>query len=127
VEELIKWDGIDAVMVLGIVGRDEFVRLLIESSRKADPEMSPEFLAQIEAMSRHYEETFISKMVEFMEVYEKPIIGVSMAKTDKGTVHPVPGRRYSGVFYQTPETGVNVLARMVVYARSSHLNSPYQA
>ena len=122
VEELLKWDGIDAVMILGIVGRDEFVRLLIQSSRTADPDMSPEFLEQIEGMSRHYEETFVKKMIEFMEMYEKPVIGVSMATTEKGTVRPVPGRRYAGVFYQTPETGVNVLARMVEYSRISASN-----
>ena len=119
VEELIKWEGIDAVMILGIVGRDEFVRFLIQSTRESDPEMSQEFLDQIEVLSREYEETFITRMVEFMEVYEKPIIGISMARTDKGTVRPLPGRRYSGVFYQTPETGVNVLAGMVAYSRLS--------
>ncbi|MBW1780768.1 MAG: CoA-binding protein [Deltaproteobacteria bacterium] len=120
VEELMKWDGIDAVMILGIVGRDEFVHILIESSLKSDPDMSPAFMEQIKAMSRNYEETFISRMVEFMEAYEKPVIGVSLARTDKGTVRPVPGRRYSGVFYQTPEAGVNVLARMVEYSRLSN-------
>ncbi|MFO7601665.1 MAG: CoA-binding protein [Candidatus Desulfacyla sp.] len=118
-QELAKWDGVDAVMVLGVVGRDEFVHSLIQSTRDADPEISPEFLDQIKAMSRHFEELFISKMVEFMEAYEKPIIGVSLARTDSGTVRPVTGRRYSGVFYQTPETGVNVLARMVAYGRRS--------
>jgi len=117
VEELVKWDGLDAVMVLGVVGRDEFVHLLIDSSQRADPEISQEFLDQIKTLSRDFEDSFISKMVEFMEIYEKPIIGVSLARTDRGTVRPVSGRRYSGVFYQTPETGVNVLARMVEYAK----------
>jgi acyl-CoA synthetase (NDP forming) len=118
-EELMKWDGVDAIMVLGIVGRDEFVHLLIQSTRESDPETSIDFLNQIKDVSRHYEETLISKIAEFMETYEKPIIGVSLARTDSGTVRPVPGRRYSGVFYQTPETGVNVLARMVEYGRPS--------
>ncbi len=121
VEELMKWDGVDAIMVLGVVGRDEFVHMLIQSSRDADPDISQEFLDQIKVMSHHYEEALISKMVEFMETYEKPIIGVSLARTDSGTVRPVPGRRYSGVFYQTPETGVNVLARMVEYGRRSNI------
>jgi len=114
-EELMKWDGVDAVMVLGIVGRDEFVHLLIQSTRECDPGTSAAFLDQIKALSRHYEETLITKIAEFMETYDKPILGVSLARTDSGTVRPVPGRRYSGVFYQTPETAVNVLARMVEY------------
>jgi acyl-CoA synthetase (NDP forming) len=117
VEELVKWDGVDAVMVLGVVGRDDFVHILLQSIRKADPDASEELLDQIKTMSHDYEASFIARMVEFMETYEKPVIGVSLTKTDSGTVRPFPGRRYSGVFYQTPEAAVNVLARMVAYGR----------
>ncbi len=117
VEALLKLDHIDAVICLGIIGRDELVRLLTQSTREADPQASAEFLDQIEAYSRDYEEMFISRMVELMEAYEKPVVGVSLARTDQGTVRPIPGRRYSGVFYQTPENSVNVLARMVAYQR----------
>jgi hypothetical protein len=35
----------------------------------------------------------------------------------RGRCAPFPGRRYSGVMYQTPETAVNVLAGMVSYSR----------
>lgn len=117
VEELLKLNGIDAVICLGIIGRDELVRLLTQSTRKADKHSSEEFLAQIEAYSRNYEEMFIARMVDLMEVYEKPVIGVTLARTDQGTVRSIPGKRYSGLFYQTPEDSVNVLARMVAYAR----------
>ena len=58
---------------------------------------------------------FITKMVHLMETYEKPVIGVSLTSTQAGTVRPVDGMRYSGVFYQTPENAVNVLSRMVAY------------
>jgi hypothetical protein len=51
-----------------------------------------------------------------MEIYGKPVLGVSLTRTEVGTVRPVPGKRYDGVFYQTPETAVNVLARMYQYA-----------
>ncbi|OQX66305.1 MAG: hypothetical protein B5M55_00325 [Desulfococcus sp. 4484_242] len=117
VEELIKWDGVDAIIVLGIVGRNEVVHTLLHSVQEADPDTSPELLGQIKEMSRNYEDTFISKMGEFMETYEKPIIGVSLTRTETGTVRPLPGRRYSGVYYQTPETAVSVLARMAAYHR----------
>jgi acyl-CoA synthetase (NDP forming) len=115
VEELLKWDGIDAVISLGIVGRFELVRSLVQSTRKVDSSASPVFLDQIETFSQQYEIRYITRIVELMETYEKPVIGVSLAKTDEGTVRPVDGRRYSGVFYQTPENAVNVLARMVAY------------
>jgi acyl-CoA synthetase (NDP forming) len=115
VEELLKWEGIDAVISLGIVGRLEMARLLAESTRRADPSISPGLLEQIEDLVRGYERDYIAKLAEFMEVYQKPVIGVSLSNTGEGTVRPVPGKRYSGVFYQTPEFAVKVLARMVAY------------
>jgi acyl-CoA synthetase (NDP forming) len=117
VEELLKWDGIDAVITLGIVGRLELVRSLIESTREVDPSISSEFLNQMSALSREYEKNYIARMVELMETYEKPIIGVSLANTNEGTVRPVAGKKYSGVFYLTPENAVNVLARMAAYRK----------
>ncbi len=42
VEELMKWDGINAVICLGVVGRHELVKQLLESTRKADPEVTVE-------------------------------------------------------------------------------------
>ena len=117
VEELMKWDGIDAVICLGIIGRHELVKQLLESTRVADPDASPEFLAHVEKMGHEFEEGLIVQMAAFMETYKKPVIGVSMAGTGKGVVRPVSGSRYSGVMYQTPETAVNVLAGMVSYSR----------
>jgi acyl-CoA synthetase (NDP forming) len=117
VEELLKWDGIDAVISLGIVGRVELVRLLIQSTREVDATMSPEFLREIEELSQEYEKSYVARIAEFMAIYEKPVIGVSLTRTDEGTVRSVSGRRYSPVFYQTPENAVNVLARMVAYER----------
>lgn len=116
VEELLKWEGIDAVISLGIVGRLELVRMLIESTRKVDATKPAELLDQMEAMVRDYEERYVAHIVELMETYKKPVLGVSLARTESGTVRPVRGRRYAGVFYQTPENAVNVLARMYRYA-----------
>ncbi|MCJ7593996.1 MAG: CoA-binding protein [Desulfobacterales bacterium] len=115
VEELLKWDGIDAVIGLGMVGRQGLVRLLINSTREVDASMSPGFLERIEILNQDYEQNYIEGIAGFMERYQKPVIGVSLTKTESGTVRPVPGRRYSPVFYQTPEDAVNVLARMVAY------------
>ena len=90
VEELLKWEGIDAVICLGIVGRNELVRQLIQSTREVDLETSSDFLSGIEQLSKEYEEGFVLKMAELMETYEKPVIGVSMARTDQGTVRFLP-------------------------------------
>ena len=99
------------------MGRNELVRDLVQSTREVDAEVSPDFLSGIERLSGEYEESFVLKMAELMETYEKPVIGVSMARTDQGTVRYLPGKKYSGVFYQTPENAVNALARMVEYNR----------
>lgn len=115
VEKLLQWEGIDAVICLGIVGRAHLIRYLIASTRSRDDQMDPAFLDQMEAYSQQYEETFVERMVDLMERYEKPVIGVSLARTEQGTVRTIPGKRYSGVFYQTPEIAVNVLARMAAY------------
>jgi acyl-CoA synthetase (NDP forming) len=117
VEELLKWEGIDAVITLGIVGRLEIIRALGRSTRAVDPSISADYLDQLEAFARRYEADYVIKMVDLMETYEKPVLGVSLAKTEEGTVRSLAGRRYGGVFYKTPENAVNVLSRMVVYQR----------
>jgi len=116
VEELLKWDGIDAVISLGIVGRLELVRMLIRSTREVDATKPAEFFDQMETMVREYEERYVAHIAELMETYKKPVLGVSLGRSESGTVRPVPGRRYDGVFYQTPENAVNVLAGMYRYA-----------
>lgn len=117
VEALLKWDGIDAVISLGIVGRVEMVRLLLQSTREVDPQAQPGLLDELEEMVEAYEVRYIQQVVELMERYQKPVLGVSLARTDKGVVRSVPGRRCSGVFYQSPESAVRTLASMVAYAR----------
>ncbi|MDY7035507.1 MAG: hypothetical protein SV375_05005, partial [Thermodesulfobacteriota bacterium] len=82
-----------------------------------DFSFSPDILDQIESSYHEYEEAYIARIVELMEIYEKPVIGVSLTNTDEGTVRFVDGRRYRGVFYQTLESAVNVLSKMEAYHR----------
>lgn len=117
VEELLKCENIDAVISLGIIGRTELVRLSVDSTRKVDPSALSDFLDEIIHFVDELEEEYVEILVDLMEKYQKPVIGVTLTKSDHGIVRPVSGRRYSGVFYQTPETAVNVLARMVQYSK----------
>jgi hypothetical protein len=87
---------------------------MINTTLEADPSASPEFMDKVNGFNLEYEKRYINRIVEFMELYEKPVIGVSLVAT-KETVRSVPGMRYSGVFYQSPESAVNVLASMVSY------------
>lgn len=117
VEELLKWNGIDAVISLGIVGRLELARRLIRSTIDVDNTMPLEFLEQTQAMIQQYEKSYIERLVELMEVYEKPILSVSLASsTQDGAIRYVPGARYNAVIYRTPESAVNVLTRMHHYS-----------
>jgi acyl-CoA synthetase (NDP forming) len=115
VEELLKWDGIDAVISLGIVGRHELAHLLFRSMREVDASATPDFLTQMETLSREYETSYVSRIAELMELYEKPVIGVTLTRTREGTVRRVEGKRYNPVFCQAPEDAVSVLARMAAY------------
>jgi acyl-CoA synthetase (NDP forming) len=114
-EEMLKWDGIDSVISLGIVGRLELIRLLVQSTREADASAQPEALAGIESLGREYEKGYLARLAELMEIYEKPVLAVSIVKTDEGIVRPVKERKYAPVVYQNPENAVNVVARMVAY------------
>jgi acyl-CoA synthetase (NDP forming) len=115
VEEMLKWDGIDAVISLGVVGRLELISLLVQSIREADASIRPEFLAEFESLGREYEKKYLARLAELMEIYEKPVLAVSIGRADEGIVQPVRGRKYAPVIYQTPEDAVNVVARMVAY------------
>jgi acyl-CoA synthetase (NDP forming) len=115
VEEMLRSDDIDAVISLGIVGRIEYLRLMNRSAKEVDKTIPPGFLEQTETLLLEYEEKYIARTAELMEQYEKPVIGVSLAKTSGGTVRPVAGRRYSSVLFETPESAVHVLAKMVEY------------
>jgi acyl-CoA synthetase (NDP forming) len=115
VEELVRSDDIDAVISLGIVGRVEYLRLMNRSVRKIDETVPPGFLDEAERFLLEYEEKYVARTAELMERFEKPVIGVAIAKTSGGVVRPVAGRRYSPVFYENPESAVHVLAKMVEY------------
>ncbi|MFN3535161.1 MAG: acetate--CoA ligase family protein [Desulfatiglandales bacterium] len=115
VEELLRWEGIDAVIVLGIVGRKEVVDLLVDSAKRIDPDTPPEFLKRVDDFAQNYEASFALRMVEFMEAYEKPVIGVSLTTSGEKIVREFEGKRYRGVFYQSPEQAVRSLKRMLEY------------
>jgi len=121
VEELLKWEGVDAVISLGIAGRHELAQALFRSTAKVEPAIAPAFLNEMDSLSREYERAYVRKLAQLMDVYHKPVLGVTLARTDEGMVRTAEGSRYNPVFYQTPETAVNVLARMAEYYRFREL------
>lgn len=117
-EALMKWDGCDAVINLGIMGRRILANKLAESISKSDPTYSPEFLAMMRESLLEFEAGYVRHIVGLMETCQKPVFGVSLLKEcqDK-TVCTVNDSRYKGIFYESPERAVKAFSRMVEYRR----------
>ncbi|MFH1980315.1 MAG: acetate--CoA ligase family protein [Pseudomonadota bacterium] len=117
-EELMKWDGCDGVINLGIMGRRIFVDRMVASVQKADPKADPAIIAAAKQMLVDFEAQYIRHIVTLMDRYNKPVFGVRLL-TDAGdpTVCRVAGSDTNSVFYETPERAVKAFAKMVEYYR----------
>ncbi len=118
IEELLKWDGCDAVINLGIMGRRIMLKSLMDAVLQADPNYSVEFIESITQGFSRFEEKYVRHIVQLMEKYRKPVFGVSLMTDEKDhTVYRVSGSRFKGVFYETPERAVKAFAKMYEYQR----------
>ncbi len=115
-EALLQWDGCDAVINLGILGRRIFLKRLAASVKNADPSYDPAFLdASVKAFT-DFEDDYIAHIVRLMESTGKPVFGVSLLTDEKdATVYRVKDHRLKAVFFETPERAVKAAARMVEY------------
>ena len=117
-ELLMRWQGCDAVINLGIMGRQPLMERLIHAAQVSDPDFPSALPDQVREMVMQFENLFLTRAVELMEELQKPILGVSLrADASYKTVTSVPKQQYKGVFYQTPERAVHALAKMVSYQR----------
>lgn len=116
VEELLKWDGCDAVLHLGIHGKRIFGEKMVDSIAAVDPGYTRETLDSIKEMMFNYEQDYIDHIIRLMERYRKPVIGVSLL-TDSRTksLYGLDGFTHKGVFFASPERAVKALSGMVRY------------
>jgi len=118
IEELMKWDGCDAVINLGIMGRRIMVKRFGKSVLKSDPQYNEDFIDQLNQQFLKFEKEYIEHIVKLMEKFQKPIFGVSLLPDEKNqTLYRVTGSDFKGVFYPTPERAVKSFAKMVEYNR----------
>jgi succinyl-CoA synthetase alpha subunit len=120
---LLQWNGCDAVINLGIIGRRIFLNRLAASVGQADPAYDAQFLEDAVTDFTDYESDYIREIVGLMAQTDKPVFGVSLLKDEKDTtVYRVKGHDLKGVFFETPEQAVKAAARMVEYRqfRSRH-------
>ena len=118
IEELTKWDGCDAVIHLGILGRQLFIRRMIESSLAVDQNCDHKFFREIPRRLVEFELSFNEHVIRLMEKYSKPILGVRLL-SDESTrnIAEIEGSPYKGVSFLTPERAVKALAGMYSYKR----------
>ncbi len=123
IEALVKWNGCDAVINLGILGRRLLLQRLSESVREADTTITPEFLDSVRQALIAFDQQYIHHIVKLMERYQKPILGVSLLTDEQDkTVYRIGESSYKGIFYPTPERAVRALAKMVEYQQFIHSN-----
>jgi acyl-CoA synthetase (NDP forming) len=117
-ELLLKWDGCDAVINLGIVGRRQVLKSHGASVLKADPTYSADFIKKIHEDFKKFEQDYIAQIIDLMKTYQKPVFGVSMLPDEKHqTVYPHKNSEFKGVFFPTPERAVGAFAKMVQYQK----------
>ena len=117
-ETLLRWDGCDAVINLGILGRRIFVDRLAANTQISDPDLSPEFHQLVHDTIIQFEARYVESLAALMQRYDKPVFGVSLLQdAHDRTVYPVAHSPYHPVFYETPERAVQAFARMVEYRR----------
>jgi acyl-CoA synthetase (NDP forming) len=117
-EELLKWEGCDSVINLGVLGRAIFFERMADAAERADPTYSKDFFEKAKAYLRSFEMEYLQLIARLMETYQKPVYGVSLITDIKSkTVYAVEGSDYKPVFYQSPERAVRACARMYEYFR----------
>ena len=121
-EDLLKWDGCDAVINLGVLGRAIFFEGMANAAERADPTYSKEYFEKAKAYMHTFEQEYLKLVARLMETYQKPVYGVSLLTGVKSqTVYTVEGSPYKPVFYQSPERAVKAYARMYEYYRFLNL------
>lgn len=117
-EELLKWNGCDALINLGISGRSRLLSRAVNSVSKADPTYSPGFLKLIKKSLLEFEDRYMDHIVKMMEKYDKPVFDVCLCMSKKEqTVYRVKGSLFQAISYPTPERAVKAFARMHNYQR----------
>lgn len=118
IEELVKWDGCDAVIHLGIHGKRILACKMLDSIANTDPAYSRAQITAMQEMVTEQESEYIRYVVELTGKYQKPVLGVSLL-TDEATrtLYRIDGCSHKGVFFPSPERAVKALSGMCRYQR----------
>jgi acyl-CoA synthetase (NDP forming) len=115
-EELLKWDGCDAVIHLGIHGKRILVDSMIDSAYKTDPDMDKKTEQFFKDTILQFEEDYTEYVIQLTQKYQKPVLGVSLMTDEiSKTLYRLDGYEYKGVFFPSPERAVKALWGMCQY------------
>ena len=118
VEELLKWDGCDAVLHLGILGKRIFAEKMIDFMDASDPSYSKKDLDLMRNMLIKIENDYVEHIARLTEKYGKPILGVSILTDSRSKIlYKIDQCRYNGVFFPSPERAVKALSNMCRYGQ----------
>jgi acyl-CoA synthetase (NDP forming) len=117
-EELLKWEGCDAVIHLGIHGKRVLVNNMAKSISRTDPSITKEQVDAFKQAILEFEDAYSRYVVEMTQTYNKPVLGVSLL-TDglSKTLYRYDDLDYKGVFFASPERAVKALAAMYQYQK----------
>jgi len=115
-EELLKWDGCDAVIHLGIHGKRVLVNNMIQSVLRTDPAINPAQAKIFKDTILQFEEDYTQYVIQLTQKYEKPVLGVSLLTDEiSRTLYRLEGYDYKSVFFPSPERAVKALWGMCQY------------
>ncbi len=115
-EELMKWDGCDAVIHLGIHGRRILADAMVNAMVISDPNVNAANAEPFKDSFSQAEEDYSRYMVTLTRKYGKPILGVSLVTDAQSrTLYRYDDADYKSVFFPSPERAVKALAGMVRY------------
>ncbi len=115
-EELLRWDGCDAVIHLGIHGKSVLVNNMAASISHADPSITNDQITGFKQMVLATEDDYTRFVVRMTRKYSKPVLGVSLLTDGESKIlYRFDDLDYKGVFFVSPERAVKSLAAMVRY------------
>ena len=116
-EELMRWDGCDACIHLGIMGRTLILQKQYESAKMTDPSADWSSFEQYIQYVRQIEEDYMEKLIRLMETYGKPVLGayVRQDERDKTTLNVVPESPFKGIVFRTAEHVIHAMAKICSY------------
>ncbi|HXY74930.1 MAG TPA: hypothetical protein VEH58_06365, partial [Dehalococcoidales bacterium] len=115
--ELMQWEGCDAVIHMGILGRAAMVEESLNSTLAVNQKLGEKLKESIMATANAVEDKFINQIINLMGQYHKPVIGVYwQANETTRTVIEVENQMYKGIAFPSPERAANALAKMNQYS-----------